>query len=67
MDKYEDDVLFLHMDQYQNTGAFISFKVQGDPWTFIIDRHNIVQFKRAGRMLYGELDIALKELLEKQG
>jgi len=61
--KYEPDVLFLHMDQYQNPEAFRAFKVLGDPWTFIIDDKQIVKFKRAGRLLYGELDIAIGEAL----
>jgi thiol-disulfide isomerase/thioredoxin len=66
IDKYGSDILFLHMDQYQNTGAFIAYKVQGDPWTFLIDTDNIVRFKRPGRMLYGELDQAIKNLLTSQ-
>jgi len=63
LEKYEPDVLFLHMDQYQNPEAFRAFKVLGDPWTFIIDDKQIVKFKRAGRLLYGELDIAIGEAL----
>jgi hypothetical protein len=66
IDKYGSDILFLHMDQYQNTGAFIAYRVQGDPWTFLIDTDSIVRFKRAGRMLYGELDYAIQNLLNNQ-
>lgn len=62
--KYESDVIFLHMDQYQNPGAFIAFKVRGDPWTFVIDRDGVVRFKRAGRMLYGELDAVVSRVLK---
>lgn len=62
--KYESDVIFLHMDQYQNPGAFIAFKVRGDPWTFVIDRDGVVRFKRAGRMLYGELDAVVARVLK---
>ncbi len=64
IDKYGSDLLFLHMDQYQNTGAFIAYQVQGDPWTFLIDSKNTVRFKRAGRMLYGELDAAIQNMLQ---
>jgi thiol-disulfide isomerase/thioredoxin len=64
IDKYGSDLLFLHMDQYQNTGAFIAYQVQGDPWTFLIDSKNTVRFKRAGRMLYGELDAAIQDMLQ---
>ena len=64
IDKYGSDLLFLHMDQYQNTGAFIAYQVQGDPWTFLIDSKNTVRFKRAGRMLYGELDAAIQNVLQ---
>lgn len=61
--EYQNDVIFLHMDQYQNPEAFKAFRVMGDPWTFIIDRNQTVQFKQAGRMLYGELDYAIKKVL----
>lgn len=56
LDKYGSDFLFLHMDQYQNPGAFIAYKVKGDPWTFVIDADGIVRFKRPGRLLFNELD-----------
>jgi len=62
--KYGNDVLFLHMDQYKNPEAFISYRVKGDPWTFIIDENGIVQFKQAGRMLYSELDFRIRRVLE---
>lgn len=62
LNKYEDTVLFLHMDQYQNPGAFKAFKVIGDPWTYIIDANGVVRFKRAGRMLYGEMDAVISRI-----
>jgi thiol-disulfide isomerase/thioredoxin len=61
--KYESEVIFLHMDQYKNAEAFKAFRVIGDPWTFIIDQKRVVQFKQAGRMLYGELDAAIARVL----
>lgn len=63
MAEYENEVIFLHMDQYQNPEAFKAFKVMGDPWTFIIDKNQIVQYRQSGRVLYGELDFALKRVL----
>lgn len=60
---YGDDVLFLHMDQYQNPEAFIAFKVVGDPWTFVIDKDKTIKFKRAGRLLYNEIEYAIKSTL----
>ncbi len=63
LNKYEDDVLFLHMDQYQNPEAFTAFGVQGDPWTFVIGADKQVKFKRSGRMLYGEMDAIISETL----
>ena len=54
--KYDPEILFLHMDQYENPGAFKAFNVKGDPWTYLIDANGIVQFKQPGRMLYGELE-----------
>ncbi len=61
--KYESEVLFVHLDQYQNPGAFIAYKVKGDPWTFLIDRDGVVRFKRPGRLLYNELEAAISHFL----
>ena len=65
--KYGDDVLFLHMDQYKNPQAFSAYKVKGDPWTFLVDNKGTVQFKRSGRLLYGELDHALATITNSKG
>ena len=64
--KYGRDVVFLHMDQYKNPQAFTSYQVKGDPWTFLIDANQVVQFKQAGRMLYSELDYRIKKVLNEQ-
>lgn len=66
LDKYQDKVLFLHMDQYENPEAFKAFKVIGDPWTYIIDGKKTVRLKRAGRMLFSEVDAVLASLLKEQ-
>ncbi len=62
--KYGSNVLFLHMDQYENPGAFVAYQVKGDPWTFVIDRKGTVSFKMPGRMLYGELDKEVSKVLD---
>ena len=67
LQKYENDVLFLHMDQYQNPEAFKAFGVIGDPWTYVIDADQKVVYKQAGRMLYSELDAIVAALVKKQG
>jgi len=69
MEKYHSQVLFLHMDQYQNPEAFTAFHVIGDPWTYVIDRQQIVRYRLAGRVLYGELDAVISRVLneKKQG
>lgn len=64
LQKYEGQVLFLHMDQYENPEAFIAYRVKGDPWTFIIDEKGIVRFQRPGAMLYGEMEIAIQDVLK---
>lgn len=64
MQKYESNVLFLHMDQYQNPEAFKAFGVMGDPWTYVIGPSQVVRYKQAGRMLYGELDMILSGVLK---
>jgi len=64
MDKYQTQVLFLHMDQYENPEAFIAYRVKGDPWTFIIDEKGIVRFQRPGSMLFGEMEIAIADVLK---
>ena len=61
--KYQGQVLFLHMDQYQNPQAFKVYRVMGDPWTFFIDDKGVVRKSRAGRMLYEEMEIEIKALL----
>jgi thiol-disulfide isomerase/thioredoxin len=63
LDKYQDQMIFIHIDQYENPQAYKAYQVMGDPWTFIIDKKGIVHFERAGRMLYGELDGAIKQIL----
>lgn len=65
LDKYQDQVLFLHMDQYQNPEAFKAFMVVGDPWTYVIDPEQTVRFKRPGRMLFSEVDMVLQGLLNE--
>lgn len=63
MDKYQDQMIFIHIDQYENPQAYKAYQVMGDPWTFIIDNKGLVHFERAGRMLYGEMDAAIKQVL----
>lgn len=64
LNKYEDDVIFIHMDQYENPEAYRAYTVMGDPWTFVIDQNQVVRYKQAGRMLYGELDSLIKDVLQ---
>jgi thiol-disulfide isomerase/thioredoxin len=66
MEKYQNQVLFLHMDQYQNPQAFKAYRVMGDPWTFFIDDKGVVRQSRAGRMLYGEMEIGIKAVLKSE-
>ena len=66
LDKYQDQVTFLHMDQYQNPEAFKAFHVIGDPWTFVIDSNQTVRYRQPGRMLYGELDAVIKGVLSAE-
>jgi thiol-disulfide isomerase/thioredoxin len=65
LDKYQKQVLFLHLDQYQNPEAFKSFNVIGDPWTYVVDGKHTIRFKRAGRMLFSEVDMVLAGLLRE--
>ena len=62
--RYGSDVIFLHMDQYENPGAFVAYGVKGDPWTFVIDNKGVVRFKMPGRMLYSELDRAISQVVD---
>lgn len=63
LDKYQADVLFLHMDQYENPEAFKAYRVMGEPWTFVIDSQGIVRYQQPGVMLYGEMEVAIKSVL----
>jgi len=62
-DKYQDQMIFIHIDQYANPQAYKAYKVMGDPWTYIIDKDGIVRFETAGRMLIGELDVAIQRVI----
>ncbi len=62
LNKYEKDVIFIHLDQYQNPEAFKVFGIIGDPWTYVIDSTQTVRYKQAGRMLYSELDMIIRNL-----
>jgi len=62
MNVYEDQVIFLHMDQYYNPEAYDAFQVRGEPWTFVINKQKKVKMVYPGRILYQELDPLLKEL-----
>jgi len=66
LDRYGDEVLILHMDQYQNPEAFNALVVIGDPWTYIVDSTRTIRLKRAGRMLYSEVDAVLVSLLKEE-
>lgn len=63
--KYDNEVIFLHMDQYENPQAFKTFGVIGDPWTYVIDSSQTVRFKQAGRMLYNELDMIISGIIKE--
>lgn len=63
LDNYQSRMIFIHIDQYKNPQAYKAYQVMGDPWTYIIDKNGIVRFERPGRMLYGELDRAIKQVL----
>ena len=63
MQKYQTRMIFIHMDQYDNPGAYKAYHVPGDPWTFVIDRRGIVRFQQAGSMLYNELESAVQSAL----
>ncbi len=63
LEKYQDKIIFIHIDQYENPQAYKAYNVMGDPWTFVIDKNGIVRFEQAGRMLTGEMDSALKTIL----
>ncbi len=64
LEKYQNQVVFLHMDQYQNPQAFKAYRVMGDPWTFFIDDKGVVRQSRPGRMLYGEMEFGIKAILK---
>ena len=63
LNKYENKVLFLHMDQYYNPQAYDVFQVRGEPWTFLIKTDGTVDYIAPGRVLYQEIDPAIQHLL----
>lgn len=62
-DKYGAQVLFVHLDQYQNPQAFKAFGVMGDPWTYLIDQKQTVRYVQSGRVMYGELEAQISRVL----
>ena len=66
LNKYQNQMIFMHMDQYYNPQAYKAYRVKGDPWTFVIDDRGVVRFQRAGSILYGELDDAIKDVLKTE-
>jgi thiol-disulfide isomerase/thioredoxin len=67
LEKYHDQVVFIHVDQYQNPQAYKAYRVMGDPWTYAIDADGIVRQQNAGKMLYGEMDMAIRKILPAGG
>lgn len=63
LQKYDGRMIFIHMDQYTSPEAYRAYRVPGDPWTFVIDRHGVVQFQQAGAMLYGELEDVIQSVM----
>lgn len=63
LERYQGQVIFLHMDQYENPEAFKSYQVVGDPWTFVIDSKGIVRYQMPGPMLLNEMDAAIQSVL----
>jgi thiol-disulfide isomerase/thioredoxin len=63
LEKYQGRVIFIHVDQYQNPQAYKAYRVMGDPWTFAIDSQGIVRVQNAGKMLYGEMENAILQIL----
>jgi thiol-disulfide isomerase/thioredoxin len=65
LDKYHDQVVFIHLDQYMDPQAYKAYRIIGDPWTVVIDKNGIVCFQRPGRMLYSEMEDAIIQALPK--
>jgi len=62
IDRYQDKIVILHMDQYYNPEAYGAFQVRGEPWTMVIGAdHRLVQ-TMPGRLLFQELDPILSDL-----
>jgi thiol-disulfide isomerase/thioredoxin len=67
LEKYQGQVVFIHIDQYQNPQAYKAYRVMGDPWTFAIDSHGIVRVQNPGKMLYGEMENAILQIVPAAG
>jgi thiol-disulfide isomerase/thioredoxin len=63
LEKYQGQVIFIHVDQYQNPQAYKAYRVMGDPWTYAIDSDGVVRVVNPGKMLYGEMEIAIRKIL----
>jgi thiol-disulfide isomerase/thioredoxin len=63
LEKYQAQMIFIHLDQYDNPEAYKEYGVPGDPWTFVIDGRGVVRFQQAGSMLYNEIESAIQSSL----
>jgi len=65
LNKYDKQVVFIHLDQYENPQAYKAYRIIGDPWTVVIDKNGVVCFQQPGRMLYSEMETAIQQALPK--
>ncbi len=63
LQKYQTQMIFVHLDQYVDPEAYKAYQVPGDPWTFVIDNRGVVRYEQAGSMLYNELESAIQSVL----
>lgn len=41
-EKYGDRFAFLHVDGYRDDAVWVEWGIQGEPWTFVVDKHGVV-------------------------
>lgn len=63
LNEYQDQVIFIHFDQYESPEVYAQYGVLGDPWTIVIDAKGRVSFEQAGAMLYQEFEAQIARVL----
>lgn len=62
-DQYDGAFEVIHIDQYKNSHIYTELRVNGDPWTFLIDGKGIIQAIYPGVTTWDDLSEPIRRML----